>query len=249
MITNHRVHDPRLLVKRWRNVCKRAGLKLRCLAKSDSMDVFYVQTPVLEQTDGIYISAGIHGDEPAATEALISWAEKNWKRLTKLPLLIFPCLNPSGLNCNRRTNAQGEDLNRLFHLDTNPVVSAIKRVVGERRFTLALNLHEDYDGQGLYLYEVGTPAKGGGEQLLKAAAKFIPLDRRTVIDGTPAKAGLIRRRYSKTRFDRLGHPEAIWLHLFHADHTFTVEAPSEFALNQRVEALIAVIEKCTGMTH
>ena len=45
------------------------------------------------------------------------------------------------------------------------------------------------------------------------------------------------------RFARIGHPEALWLHLKHSNRTFTVETPSEFALERRVAAHIAVIEE------
>ena len=55
--------------------------------------------------------------------------------------------------------------------------------------------------------------------------------------------GIHRRRLDKKRFARIGFPEAIWLHLEHSERTFTVETPSEFALERRVAAHIAVIEE------
>ena len=41
----------------------------------------------------------------------------------------------------------------------------------------------------------------------------------------------------------MGYPEAIWLHLYHSLRTFTVETPSEFALEQRVAAHVAVLDE------
>lgn len=244
MNTTHRAHDYQHLVKRWRAVTKKAGLKLQLLANAGDHPVFWLKTPALELSGGIYISAGIHGDEPAATEALIAWAEQNWRKLSGLPLMIFPCLNPHGLCCNQRTNETGADLNRCFHTEEQPVVVALKKAVGNRRFALSLMLHEDYDGQGLYLYELLTKEKGIGEKLIKAASKFIPPDPRTDIDGSRASNGLIRRRFTRSRFDRMGYPEAIWLYQSHTPRTFTVETPSEFALDVRTNALKAVIEEC-----
>src|SRR3712207_8217480 len=46
--------------------------------------------------------------------------------LRTLPLLIFPCLNPWGLVNNTRADAEGRDLNRLFHTHTAPIVNAVK---------------------------------------------------------------------------------------------------------------------------
>ena len=240
----HRSHDYRHLVTRWRRVARKAGIPLRPLAKDDGFDLFYIETPPLAGGAGLYLSAGIHGDEPAAPEALVRWAEKNVARLARMPLLIFPCLNPWGLRNNVRTDSRGSDLNRIFHLDTNPVVKAVRKVTRPHRFTIALPMHEDYDAQGIYLYEVARGRRGFGESLLLSAGKILPRDPRRKIDASPAKSGLIRRRISPARFVEMGYPEAIWLHLFHSENTFTFETPSEAALELRVRAHMAVIGEC-----
>ena len=217
---------------------------MRRLVRADGQMLYYLKSPALADTGGVYISAAIHGDEPASSEALIVWAEKNSCRLAKLPLLIFPALNPWGLINNMRTNAAGTDLNRLFHMDEDPVVAAVKRVVGARQFALALMLHEDFDAEGYYVYEVKREQPFWGEALLKVAERFIPIDKRAKIDGRTAKAGLIRRRFQRALFLRIGFPEAIWLHDLHARRSLTIESPSEFAIEQRVAAHCAVIGEC-----
>jgi len=223
---------------------------------------------------GVYVSAGIHGDEPASTEGLLAWAEaQSPGRFRKLPLLLLPCLNPWGLVNNRRCTETGLDLNRSFHLEkTLPIIGAVKALVaremnrtrtgdrtGEpprprpRSFAASLMLHEDYDGQGVYLYEVARSNRGvnnrkdttcpWGEALLTAARAHLPTDPRPKIDGRKVAAGVHRRRIDFKRFAKIGYPEAIWLHLEHSERTFTVETPSEFAIEQRVAAQVAMIEK------
>ena len=245
----HRAHDYQHLVGRWRRVARRAGLKLHRLAKSDGFDLFYLATPVLGTAPGLYVSAGIHGDEPAAPEALLRWAEKNVARLAAWPLLIFPCLNPWGLQNNARTDAQGRDLNRLFHEDSHPVVAAVRRVTKKHRFTVSLTMHEDYDAQGIYLYEVQRGSTRLGEALLDAARPILPADPRSRIDGRKAASGLMRRRISGRAFAKMGYPEAIWLHLHHSEFTFTFETPSEADLDRRVRAHMAVLEKCLRISQ
>ena len=240
----HRSHDYRHLIARWRAVAREAGLRLRPLAKDDSFDLFYLETPSLAENAGLYLSAGIHGDEPAAPEALVRWAEKNVARLAAMPLLIFPCLNPWGLRNNVRTDSRGRDLNRMFHLDTHPIVKAVRKITRPHRFKIAMAMHEDYDAQGIYLYEVARGRRSFGESLLMSAGEILPRDPRRKIDTSTAKNGLIRRRISPAKFAEMGYPEAIWLHLFHSENTFTFETPSEAALELRVRAHMAVIGEC-----
>ncbi len=240
----HRSHDYRHLVARWRAVARKARLTLRKLAKDDGYDLYYLETPALAGNEGLYLSAGIHGDEPAAPEALLRWAEKNAARLASIPALIFPCLNPWGLRNNVRTDSQGRDLNRMFHLDTDTVVAAVRKITRPHRFYVALAMHEDYDAQGIYLYEVAHGRSGSGEALLQCAEKILPRDTRRTIDISIAKNGLIRKRVSTAKFADMGYPEAIWLHLFHSENTFTFETPSEAALELRVRAHMAVIGEC-----
>ncbi len=240
----HRSHDYRHLIARWRAVARAARLPLRKLAKDDGFELFYLETPALAENAGLYLSAGIHGDEPAAPEALLRWAEKNAARLATIPMLIFPCLNPWGLRNNVRTDSRGNDLNRMFHLDTHPVVAAVRKVTRPHRFQIALAMHEDYDAQGVYLYEVARGRSRSGDSLLQCAEKILPRDPRRTIDISIAKQGLIRKRISPAKFAEMGYPEAIWLHLFHSENTFTFETPSEAALELRVRAHMAVLGEC-----
>ena len=240
---SHRSHDYRHLVERWRAVAKKSGVRLQKLVRADGFDLFSVCTPALGGTGGIYVSAGIHGDEPASTEGLITWAEAQGKRLARLPLLLFPCLNPWGLVANRRSDASNIDLNRSFHLEDIPIISAVKQLVAPYQFAASLMLHEDYDGQGVYLYEIQRVKPYWGEALLKAAGAHIPIDPRLRIESRKVVRGIYRRRLDHRRFAKIGYPEAIWLHQEHSARTFTVETPSEFAIEQRVAAQVAMLEE------
>jgi protein MpaA len=240
---SHRAHDYRHLIERWRTVARKSGVPLRKLGRADGYDHFYLRTPALAETGGIYFSAGIHGDEPASTEALITWAERQGRKLGKLPLLLLPCLNPWGLVGNVRLSKQGDDLNRSFHRTDLPILEAVKRVATGRQFEAAVMLHEDYDGQGIYLYEIRRAQPYWGEALLQAAQPHLPIDPRIWIDGRKAALGIHRPHFDKKRFAEIGYPEAVWLHLQHSARAFTVETPSEFALERRVEGHIAVIEE------
>ena len=172
----HCAHHYRHLIARWQAVARAAGVRLRRFAEAGKYGVYYLETR--GPGAAVYFSAGIHGDEPASTEALITWAEQQGRKLRKLPLLLLPCLNAWGLVQNIRLNMQGVDLNRAFHRTDLPVLEAVKRVVAGHQFDAAVMLHEDYDGQGIYLYEVQRVRPYWGEDLLLAARPYLPTDPR-----------------------------------------------------------------------
>ncbi len=237
------VHDYACLTARWREVCRVSGLRMRTLAKVDGYRVHVVTSPALKPTGGLYISAGIHGDEAGATEGLIAWAEDNAHRLSRLPVLIFPCLNPWGLVHNCRTDASGTDLNRVWHSPASPVIQAAAQLIADRRFHVAITLHEDYDGQGTYLYEPGKKGRlePWGELLLSTVSNLLPADPRDTIDGRRAVGGVIRPRLNKLAMRY--QPEAVYLLLRHAERSITLETPSEYDVYLRAKIHATVLDK------
>jgi protein MpaA len=235
-------HDYRYLVQRWRALARRAGVRLLSIASVDGFPLYCVKSPALGDAGGLYISAGIHGDESASTEGLLAWAERSADRIRRLPVLIFPCLNPWGLVMNRRSDAAGNDINRMFHADHHPTAVAVKQTAGPHAFDSALLLHEDYDAQGVYLYELSkSPSLGG--LILEAASSVIPRDPRNRVDGRTARNGILRPSLSLKRFAEIGHPEAVWHHLRGCTRSITFETPSEASLDARIQAHAVAIER------
>jgi protein MpaA len=243
-LAGHRAHDYAWLVRRWKGVARKARLSLDAFAENSGFTLHVLRPRTDIASDhGLYLSAGIHGDEPAAALGLLEWAEENTEFLREADVLLFPCLNPWGLVNNVRVDHRGRDLNREFQNGRANVIRQWRGIVGNRRFTHAAMLHEDYDALGAYIYEVSHTKQGIGEQLLSAVADIIPPDTRTRIDVSRAKNGVIRRKVTPENFPLPGLPEAIYLHFHHADTTVTFETPSEFCLYERVRAQRTVLEK------
>lgn len=233
-------HDYEQLIRRWRAVARVAGLRLHAFVEVDGFPLYCLRTSALRERGGVYVSAGIHGDEPASCAGLILWAERHAAVLRRLPLLIFPCLNPWGLVGNLRKDAEGNDVNRMFHLEIHPTVAGILQVCEGTEFGSAMLLHEDYDAHGIYLYEHSKGPVCGGK-ILEAASSCIARDLRANIDGRRARQGLLRPRLRMEHFNKNGHPEAIWLHRRGCRRTITFETPSEAALQLRCEAHVAAL--------
>ncbi|RBP47211.1 succinylglutamate desuccinylase/aspartoacylase family protein [Roseimicrobium gellanilyticum] len=239
---DHRSHDYRLLVKRWKAFCKDAKLKLQPFACSAEEHIYFIETARELAAQGepwIYISAGVHGDESAPPWGLLEWAEAHVDLLRRHPFLIFPVLNPTGLILNTRADYAGMDLNRNFNHPSEPVVASWRKVIKGRKLAIGLCLHEDYDGQGCYLYELNGSKHILGERILADTSVLIPKDCRKRIDGRAAKAGLIRRKVIP---EMTGQPEAIVLHLHGAPITLTFESPSEFCIVERIAVQKRFIE-------
>lgn len=236
-----RVHHYPDLLRRWRKISRAAGLKMSKIISSDGLPVYEVRSPALAQTNGIYLSAGIHGDEAAGVEGLARWAEVNLTQLSTLPLIFFPCLNPWGLIHNSRNSQSGDDLNRSWGGSGNLLTSAVQNRIRGMSFQLSLNLHEDYEGNGVYLYQLtrGRAQPAMGEIILKSAAKIIVPDSRNLIEGRKARDGIIRPRPRNILPDEM--PEALFLFKQHTDQSYTLETPSEFDFQVRADAQFRMI--------
>ena len=105
----------------------------------------------------ISLSAGVHGDEPAAPWALLSIVRDGLLD-SRFAYRIWPCLNPSGYHLGTRANAEGQDVNRSFSRGgTTPEARAVFTANRDRRFIMALDLHEDFEADGCYVYEPLRP--------------------------------------------------------------------------------------------
>jgi protein MpaA len=232
-------------MERWLKVCgRKSGLTMGVFAEADGYPLTIVESEAtVPGKPALYLSAGIHGDEPAPVEALISWAEENKARLGDLNLTIFPCLNPWGLERNIRFDAEGRDLNRCYNSRRLPRITAQLAVMKGRRFDIAACLHEDYDAHGFYLYEIAAARPHLGEGICRELALVMNPDQRPRIDGHRARQGLIRRRIHPRMMT--GHPEAFFLHFGHASRTLTFETPSEEGLACRISAQKAFLDAVT----
>jgi len=239
-LQRHRSHDYRYLMRCWRELTREAGLKMKPLVKVNGIPVYFIASNAAEKGEGtaVYISAGVHGDEVAAPWGLLAWARENVALLNGRPFLLFPALNPHGMILNTRVDHAGRDINRLFHHEEDELIVAWRAVLQGWRFSLGLCLHEDYDGQGCYLYELTKSRRPVGHDILQDCNAVIPIDMRRSMDGHRANAGLIVRR----RIPEMpGRPEAIVLHEVGTSIALTFETPSEFSLTDRIQAQKAFI--------
>jgi protein MpaA len=240
-------HDYGALLDRWKALSAQGELRLDTLCEVDGDPVFHLENEraVRGENGGLYLSTGVHGDECAPVWALLEWAASDPAVLHDRPVTLFPCLNPAGFRANTRFDGFGTDLNRSFTDRSHPVIGAWQESMSGRRYDLALNLHEDYDANGIYLYEL-TRRESVGHTLLSACEGILPRETSAQIDGSEFDRGLLVRSGDIERVveEQLGggYPEAILLFLRHAESSFTFETPSERDLSLRIAAHRAFLD-------
>ena len=194
----------------------------------------------------IYISTGIHGDEPAGPLAALRLLRENrWP--VNAQIVLLPCLNPTGFAQNQRPNGQGIDLNRDYlHLEADETRAHVAWLETQPGFDLCLCLHEDWESHGFYLYELNLDDRPSlAEPIMAAVGKVCPVDPSEIIEGRPARHGIIRP--SADPRTRAQWPEAFWLITHKTRLSYTLEAPSDFPLNTRVDALVAGANAALGI--
>jgi murein peptide amidase A len=189
----------------------------------------------------VYLSAGIHGDEPATPLAMRRLLRENaWP--SDLDLVVLPCLNPVGFILNRRENPEGFDLNRQYlQPEALEAKAHIEWLQNQTPFDLCICLHEDWESHGFYVYELNPDNRPSlAEKIVEGVREVCPIDHSEVIEGRAALNGIIRPSADPT--SRPQWPESFYLLTHKTRLSYTLEAPSDFSLDMRVTALVVAVK-------
>lgn len=195
----------------------------------------------------LYLSAGIHGDEPAGPLAVQKLIAKDLLP-RDIDICVLPLINPTGFEAKTRENAQGRDLNRDFRFPTNPETRAVRAFIDSQPpFDLSISLHEDWESTGFYMYALAPfPNETLARKVLAEVEKIGPIEQATEIDGTAAANGLISLPETFSVEDHEDWPETFSLYSRCEHPHFTMETPSSNLIEQRVSmhvaATVAAIE-------
>jgi murein peptide amidase A len=239
--------DVRTVLEDARTAAEQHGWSSEVFYDSGDFKLFGLHRQSCGQTNPkrMYISTGIHGDEPAGPLAAVKLLQEDrWPE--NLELWMCPCLNPIGFTLNTRANINGLDLNRAY---LNPVAEEIIAHIAwlerQPKFDLTMMLHEDWESQGFYLYEQNPEGRPPfAEKIIEAVEKVCPIDRSEVIEGRPASGGIVRPSIDPR--SRPDWPEAFYLITHKTRQSYTVEAPSDFPMPARVAALVAAVNTAAG---
>ena len=192
------------------------------------------------------ISAGIHGDEPAGVETICSFLESGRYKphLDHWEIIILPCINPYGFENNTRENQDNKDLNRLFKVHSPPLeVQLAQSTIKPSYFDLTIELHEDCDSHGYYLFQKSNKPDGLelGFKIIESVKGILPINLNGIIDNMIAEKGVIHR--IKNIDEMEWWPMASYSWAMNSGHCFTLETPTQLPLSTRVNAHLAALDK------
>ncbi|MGH7661031.1 MAG: hypothetical protein ACRENA_08995 [Vulcanimicrobiaceae bacterium] len=237
------------LAERWRSLCERRSWAFREVPCPGGDRALLLAEFGRSGAPVVHVTAGVHGDEPAAPWALLAMAEAGMLD-ERFSYRLWPCTNPSGFRAGTRTNAEGKDINRSFSPETaTPESRTIMQVNGGCRFAFAIDMHEDFEAEGFYCYE---PVVDGAAPLSQAilwaieAAGFplqtldhlfdlgYPKDLAGVDQLRTLERGRVLVNAKAERRFFSGLPQSLYLLRTSTRRTVTVETPRKRAWDDRI---------------
>lgn len=209
-----------------------------CKSKEYFLPRFTFRGPNSSDPIRIGIFAGIHGDEPAGTLALIQFL----RALVAKPAMAddylihaYPLCNPSGFERGTRSSGNDVDLNREFWKHSpQPEVQIIERELREQHFQGLIQLHADDTSDGVYGFVRGhTLSENLLKPALAEAGKILPRNINAQIDGFAAKDGIIYDAYDGI----LAAPPQIEPVPFE----LILETPHHAPIERQIEALVVAM--------
>jgi hypothetical protein len=187
----------------------------------------------------VLITGGMHGDEPAGVEAVLQFLERDNTALLKdFSFLVIPCINPYGYVHNTRETLDGIDINRAFETEDVAEVAIVKKALGQIRFSLAIDFHEDYDATGFYLYEGKRDEQYIGPKLAIAGKAIGAIDPDDPGEDAPDLAEGVYKVATSWGTQGL----APYLLHFHSEHVIISETPTVWQLEKRVALHLTILD-------
>jgi hypothetical protein len=213
------------LEQRWKALRQRSGMRVREVACVNAPRTLLCVESGDSQAPAVHLSAGVHGNEPAGVLALLELAESGALD-PRFAYRLWPCTNPTGFDAGTRESGDGVDINRTFGRGGgSPEAKAIITANRDRKFALAIDLHEDDESLEFYAYEYGEPGIGvrlAGDRLRRPN----PAGEAALLGGLSLSLLLSRNA---------------------AERALTLETPSDRALSDRVGMHVAAVQTALAL--
>lgn len=190
----------------------------------------------------IYISSGMHGDEPAGPPTVEKLLNENvFPPHTNI--WILPCLNPTGVKNHTRENINSIDINRDYrNLKTKEAKGHVEWLSKQPDFDVSICIHEDWEANGFYIYGQNLEKSN---RVIEEVRKIFPIESSTKVDGLDVSGGVIdvNKIISSEEINiDTNWPEAFYLMKEKYSENYTLETSSDYTLMERVNALYTGVQ-------
>lgn len=219
-----------------------SGWETVVLGEAAGLPLLRVTMARSDRLPTVLVNGGTHGDEPAGLEAALRFLKSGERWLDRFRFEVIPCLNPTGYMAGTRTNARGIDLNWAWLQEGVEEISLFRGFVAGRRFKAVIDLHEDWESPGYYLYEQVRDREPSGPEISRRVSAVCALNLNPRIEGEKARNGVI---FPNLSVERRRKGEGIPIALFqdrYTDHLVTSETPTSLALDVRVRAHLEAVD-------
>ena len=196
----------------------------------------------------VFVNGCIHGDEPAGAEVILEIIEilaRSPHRYEQFSFDIVPIVNPWGYSCDIRFNRDGRDVNRDFSSFMCQESRTVKKYVDGKRYHLMIDLHEDPDGKGFYMYQYGNPDTSLSRKTIEIIRKMdYPIEQDVNMIMLKTEDGLIDAPMWGLWYMRITKQLSIsnYYRFNNSDNVYTIETPTILDLKDRVKMQMAAFK-------
>jgi hypothetical protein len=210
-----------------------------------SLPLWVLRQPALSpQASTVCLLAGVHGNEPAGVQALLSLATRLHDRpeaFADRRYVIVPLANPWGWQRDLRHNGDNRDLSRQFVAGDAQESRALKALFAAERCETFVDLHEDRTREGFYMLAYAEPAHVDLAKLMRSIEQDSLIRHARTGD-----QGLVSIAESELgKVDRT--TAALWARLNGAAHAFIVETSDSLPMQERVAIHLMAIDRLTAL--
>jgi murein peptide amidase A len=188
----------------------------------------------------VFLSGGIHGNEPAGAETEARFIEGLMSNAGIFPSISFdiiPITNPWGWGHDTRYNADGKDINRDFATFTSQEARIISSYLEGKHYDLMIDDHEDPGAKGFYIYQYAMQDQSLARKVIGAVRQMgYPIEQNVNMVILKTDDGLIDAPlwglwYMKAT-GQLSFPN--YCRLYKSDRVYTVETPTSLNYEDRL---------------
>ena len=185
------------------------------------------------------VFSGVHGNEPAAVEAVLRFAESLAKDRTLYPglnLTIVPLVNPWGWARNLRRNSSNHDISRSFVTTPSAEGEIVKALLKEERCTVVADLHGDSTKQAFHVISFDNADLSVAKLITRdVAARGLPLRK-----GAPEG---VFHRLDKDAINTARPSLGLYARRNGVPQVYTIQSPREIEIETRVGIHLLALDR------